>query len=281
MSKLPPQKIQIFCVILALFTASIACNLPHQDTVEKAVMAPEDQIAEILVEDVFHDDCSAVDRSEYERCAASLGVKPETPKYPEGATYSACYGSDGLYRVYMDDGPEPEESQITEQEEGNSLSPSTDADESNSISTDHYIGSSNYPDVLAIGFSSGQYPKNEISIHVADDGTVSGSYLMSFIGDPSTYNLDEEACTEQWDLDVNGTFSGQLTGSEGTITLEEDWVCTANSICRDDVDPNSCPLDEPFTREFKILINDDTMSGTTVPLPGDDPFMWEFSAIKQ
>jgi hypothetical protein len=273
MRKLPPLKIKIFWVILALLTASIACESPD-------LVAP---VVESIAEE-----CYPVDRGIYEYTAATLlRQTPKTPKYPEGAIYEVCRVNGEISSVRMTNGPRPEEPEVieqeepevTESEEANSLSPSTGADESNSTSTDHYIGSSNYPDV--IGFSSGQYPKNEISIRVADDGTVSGSYLMSYIGDPSTYDLDEGACTEQWDMDINGTFSGKLTGSQGTIKLVEDWVCTANSYCWDDVDPNSCPMDEPFSREFEILINDDTMSGTTVPWPGDDPFMWEFSAVKQ
>ena len=72
MSKLPALKIKIFWVILALMTASIACNYPD---------------ATAAIVESAGESCFAVNHSEYESAAAELGQTAKTPKYPEGAIY--------------------------------------------------------------------------------------------------------------------------------------------------------------------------------------------------
>jgi len=143
-----------------------------------------------------------------------------------------------------------------------------------------YVGTSNYPEALANMLDPGQYTKNEVVVRVADDGTVSGSYSVYYIGDPFSTVWNEKECTGHWEADLNGTFFGQLTGSNWKIESEENWVCTDYTNC-DDL-WNACTTDEPIHREFNVYVSGDEMKGTTLPHPeAEDGLIWTFNAKKE
>jgi len=152
--------------------------------------------------------------------------------------------------------------------------------ESEGIPKGTYDGTSNYPETLANMFDPGQYTKNEVVVRVADDGTVSGSYSVYYVGDPFSTVWNEKECTGYGEADISGTFFGQLTGSNRTIESEENWVCTIYSNCDDLWD--ACTTDEPIRREFKVYISGNEMIGTALPLQEvEDGVIWTFNAKKE
>jgi len=254
MKHLSEIKIQIIIPLLMLIGASLACNYP--DAVEV--------IAEAAMEH-----CFTVSRNQYESSAAQLGQAPETPKYPESAIYEVCQIEGEPSSVRMTDGNKPEEKPETgESEEGDSVPVGT------------YVGTSNYPEALSNIFDPGQYTKNEVIVRVADDGTISGSYLLHYIGDPFVINWNEKECTGYGEVDFTGTFFGQLTSSNGMIESEESWVCTVYSNCDDLWD--ACNTDEPIHREYNVYVSEDEITGTTLPHPEvEDGLIWTFNVKKE
>ena len=267
MNKLPVQKTHILILILALIAASIACNIPEviDETVERIVEANTES-------------CAIVDRSEYKLAAAEIGQIPETPKYPENAWYQVCYINTEISSARMIDGDDPENDDGVEGEEY--FPPPASEDEGEQIPVGTYVGTSNYPELMADWNNPGQYTKNEVDVRVTKDGTVSGFYLVRYVGDEFTTTWNNEECTGHWEVDYIGVFFGQLTDSQGQIESEENWVCTSHSNC--DL-PDGCSTEEPFNRKFDIKISGSYMTGTALPhsLDTEIDLDWTFNAVKQ
>jgi hypothetical protein len=258
MHKLSIQKFEIFASILALICVSLACNMPD---VEKAVTAPEDKIAENMVDEAFHSDCSEADRSQYEQAIATLGGEPETPKYPEGATYYVCYGADGLYRAYMVDGPELEDPELTESD-----------DEAN-IPVGTYAGKSNFHSTLENdvddSFAEPICQENTITVAVESDGTTTGE-LRSIC----QANAREGASSIH--NDVTGIINGNLTDTQGQCIVSYTWrsyndgpQCTPDTPCRDET--------VNFDFLYNVNVSGDMMTFTPV---GDVDDYYSFELIK-
>jgi hypothetical protein len=102
MKKLSTLKIKILINILALTAATLACNFS----------GVKDMVEEAIQEEVY-EKCAPVDRAEYERAAAELGIAPETPINPEYAVYEVCYINDNGHEVVrsirMSEGYRPED----------------------------------------------------------------------------------------------------------------------------------------------------------------------------
>jgi len=146
-----------------------------------------------------------------------------------------------------------------------------------------YVGTSNYPEVLVNSgwFTDGNFTFHEVTINVTDDGSVTGSYLLHIVGEHQTdFDYLGKKCTGYAEADITGIFHGQLTGSSGTIESTENWVCNYYYDC-DMMD--LCSTDEPYYREFEILLNSGNMTGTTLPWPEDTDgiWVWVFNVVKQ
>jgi len=157
------------------------------------------------------------------------------------------------------------------------VSPTPD-DKDGSIPVGTYEGTTDYPQVLEmVYYNPGQCVTNNVILNVADDGTVTGS-LSVFYKSGTFYRKDDD-CTSYWEVDINGSFTGQLTGDQGTIELTENWSCELIATCSD---TGQCDQ-EPFHRQINIQISDNRMIGTTLPHP-DDPdgiTTWTFNATMQ
>ncbi len=156
-------------------------------------------------------------------------------------------------------------------------------DEGEQIPAGTYVGTSNYPEVLnTMGwFVEGNFTFHEVTVNVADDGSVSGSYSLYFVGDHQTdFEYLDKTCSGHGEADISGVFHGQLTGSNGTIGSTESWICKHFYDC--DV-MDICSTDEPYFREFKIQINNGYMTGTTLPWAEDldGIWVWIFNAVKK
>jgi len=258
--KISVQKTQILIFVLSLIFASIACNTPRNaEELEKEVevgmgWSPEDA-----------DECYSTDRDEYEYKAGMLGQAPEIPKYPESAVYEVCYIDSEVSSVRMIDGNQGTENEAEPDEE------LTESEES-VIPDGTYLGTSDYDKAVALLFSTGGTAStNEVIVHIADDGTVSGSITMLFTS--NAYVQEDTGCTDIWEDNIMGTFSGQLTGENGVIDLTEYWQCSTVGTCPTN---GSCD-EEPIIRQVKIQVSGNQMNGTTLPHLDDPDGLFNFS----
>jgi hypothetical protein len=155
-------------------------------------------------------------------------------------------------------------------------SPITD-DEETTIPVGTYIGTTDYDKVWELFYTAGgSASKNEVVITVAEDGTVSGS--LSLIFTSGTFTHEDNGCTEIWNLNITGSFIGQLTGMHGTIDSEEYHTCSTTGTCSTE---GSCG-EEPLIRQIDIQVSGDQMTGITLPHPEDPDgfFTWSFHASK-
>jgi hypothetical protein len=151
------------------------------------------------------------------------------------------------------------------------------ADEGERIPVGTYVGTTDYPQFLAKILSPGQYSTNEAIIHIAEDGTVTGSFSIYYIGD--TFVREDNGCVKHWEAEISGSFSGQLTGNHGTITSTEKWSCVLFADCSD---TGECD-EGPIIRQIEIRVSGDHMTGDTLPHPEDpDGLMnWTLNATKE
>jgi hypothetical protein len=273
MNKLQVQKIQKSIFWLFVIFVSFACRIP--DAVQ-------------VIMDSATQKCETVSREIYEISARQIGQTPETPDDPESAVYEVCYSINNpnpiSVRMYGGNKLEDEDNEQIDNGEPNPNPSASDADENITI-TGTYVGTSNYPEVLRnMGWfkeDEGDLTYHNVTVNVADDGNVSGTYSLYFVGyQQDNFEYFGEICSGHAEADITGVFEGQLTGSQGTIRSTENWVCPQFYDCQIlDV----CTTDEPYYREFTIQINNGSMTGITVPWPEDTDgiFVWTFTAIKQ
>jgi hypothetical protein len=154
-------------------------------------------------------------------------------------------------------------------------SPTLD-EEGDSIPVGTYVGTTDYTKLLEATLNPGKYSKNEVIITVADDGTVTGSFSIYYIGD--TFVREDNNCAMHWEAEISGSFSGKLMGNSGTISSTETWVCVLHADCSD---TGECDI-EPIIRELKIQVSGDHMAGTTLPHQEDPEGLlnWTFEASK-
>jgi hypothetical protein len=140
-----------------------------------------------------------------------------------------------------------------------------------------YVGTTDYPQYIAKIFNPGQFSTNEVIIHVAEDGTVTGSFSIYYIGD--TFVREDNGCVKHWEAEISGSFSGQLLGNHGTITSTENWSCTLYADCSD---TGECD-EGSITRQIEVRISGNQMTGTTLPHPedADGLWIWTFNATKE
>jgi hypothetical protein len=265
MNKLPVHKIQMFSLILALITPSIACKLLTTDV---------EAIYDAAVEE-----CFPVSRSEYESTAAQLGQTPKTPKYPESTVYEVCYVDMELSSVRMSDGYRSEDTEQTESEEPNSIPSSTGADESISIPAGTYIGEPAIPAIWSAqqDFANFSIDENTITIIVEEDGTTHGekiliySYTATGIEDAPIY------ITNEWIITFEGTLHGTPYKLRGIASSH--FVLTGPGTDN--------PIDNTDTLEgsYDIHISENIMSGSPTNEADfeihDDLDMYTFEATKQ
>jgi hypothetical protein len=201
--------------------------------------------------------------------ATQLGQIPETSAEPERAVYKVCYINQTqtpvLARMYGG-------GELAEDEE-----PALPPDQGEPIPVGTYIGTTDYPKVVENVFSPGQFSTNKVIINVAEDGTVSGSLSVFYIGD--TFVREDNGCVKHWEIDVQGEFHGQLMGYHDSIGLTEKWICVLYAYCSD---TGSCD-DKPLLRQIDIQISGDQMTGTTRPHPEDPDvvIIWTLNAKKE
>ncbi len=83
-----------------------------------------------------------------------------------------------------------------------------------------YVGTTTLPEFwagLAGGHWDGTIVRNEITIIVAEDGSVSGALMVGSVGEKSA---PIDGCVSQINLYVEGTLSGKLTETGGTIDIQ-------------------------------------------------------------
>jgi hypothetical protein len=141
-----------------------------------------------------------------------------------------------------------------------------------------YEGTTDFIQFLELLFiQGGSISTNEVTINVAEDGTVSGSMAIFYTS--GTYVQEDTDCTDIWEVSINGSFSGQLTGSRGTIDSTQYWTCSTIGTCSTE---GECDV-EPAIFQIEINVSGDQMTGKSLPLPEDPDgqFIWTLSATKQ
>jgi hypothetical protein len=259
------KKTTFLILLPALILVIFACRIPDA--------------SQMLIE-AATERCRTVSRAGYEAASEELGQVPETPEDPENVVYQVCY-VDGLpvsATMVSENKTQDDEVELDQSEEN---TPDADESEGAGSFSGVYVGISNYPEVLHnMGWfepDEGEYTFHEVTIDVAEDGTVSGSYILEFMGyeDPD-YVYFGTPCPGHAEATITGVFHGQLTDNNRIISSTESWRCDLLFAC-DPIDV--CTND--FLREFKVEVYGDSMTGTTLPLSGDEPFIWSFSAEKR
>ncbi|MBN1314703.1 MAG: hypothetical protein JXA42_04525, partial [Anaerolineales bacterium] len=232
--------------------------------------------------------CTAAGRGEYELASKQLGQTPLVPNDPDTARYICCYDIQTQTPVSARLLGSDEEETAADETAEETTTQSEDAaivGQGEQIPVGNYTGVSNYPEVLnKMGWfveSEGNLTYHNVTVNVADDGNVSGSYSLYYVGfQQDKFNYFGKVCSGHAEADITGVFEGQLTGSRGIIRSTENWVCPQFYDCQIlDV----CTTDEPYYREFEIQINGGTMTGVTVPYPEDQDhiFVWTFNAVRE
>jgi hypothetical protein len=141
----------------------------------------------------------------------------------------------------------------------------------NTIPVGVYLGEIEFnPELLEYA----QSVTSDVTIIVAEDGTVTGSFTAQIVDTPYSY----DPYSYQWTMDFSGTFSGSLTNTSGTIQSEEYynfWVDTN--------DPLQKPSSGYFTRDVDITISGEQLIGITGVRPDapDEPmFIFKFITEK-
>ena len=242
MNKSPVQKIQKTIFMLSIIFASIACRFP--DAVKT--------IVESAVED-----CSIVSRDVYEISAVQLGQTPETPKYPESAVYEVCFINREVSSVRMSDGNRSEDK------------------DGGTIPTGTYKGSIedtewNQEYGLYTPEVPGTIDENEVIIHIAEDGTVTGS--LKYMANGTILMSDTShgiTCTVFNDRSYDGEASGQIFESTGEIIFEgeEQHVISHSEGCSTGATEKTTAQD--FKIHVQVEIKNEAMYGTSVPSEGD------------
>ena len=207
MSKLSVQKIQIFSFILALITASIACNYPD--------------VVEVIGEEAM-ESCVTVGRSRYETVAAQLGQTPETPKYPESAVYEECYIEKDVTSVRMSDGYR--------------------SDEENIIPAGSYTGESNFYSTLENdiddSFLEPVCTENTVKVMIGSDGAAHGELRSICYANRAYVSEDGQVAHHS---DVTGIIQGELIDIPGQLSIaytRHSYTtgpqCTPETPCIDD-----------------------------------------------
>jgi hypothetical protein len=213
--------------------------------------------------------CTNVGRGEYENATSALGNTPGIPNNPEQAKYLVCYDIQTQA---------PQYTKMFDPEKAEQESPEPLVLEG-AIPAGTYEGTTDYTNVIETLWFPGTFPKNEIVINIDQNGIVTGSLLLSYIGD-KTIVEELDNCERYWEIDIVGTFSGQVAGPADVIDLSEDWDMRLLGTCGDsDVEGD----EEPLIRQLNIEVQGNLMSGSTLPHP-DDPdgfYNWSLNANKK
>jgi hypothetical protein len=211
--------------------------------------------------------CTNVGRGQYENAATQLGDTPEIPENPDLTRYMVCYN------ILTQD---PQFAKMFEAEKKAEDTPEPLVVEG-TIPVGAYVGTTDYSNVIELVFNPGTITQNEVMINIDDAGSVTGSLSLYYIGD--TFIREDNDCEGHWEVEMKGTFSGQLIGPAGVIDLTESWDCTLIATCSD---TGECD-EEPFVRQLNIEVIGDQMTGSTLPLPEDpDGLMnWSLTAKKK
>jgi hypothetical protein len=254
MQNIDGTKVKILFFLLVLIGMSLACNYP--DATGAIVEAAVEQ-------------CFTVDRSKYENYADQLGQVPETPKYPESAVYEACFIDRELSLVRMSDGYRSEE----DENDG-------------SIPAGTYEGTITDTKMATRGLVEwevqGSVESNEITIIVANDGTVSGSFIYVKTGN-ILFSDDSHGitCTDSNDQSFIGEATGQLTNNTGRIVFEIQHTIVSKLTDGCSTGPKEDTTVSDIRQHFEIEIIDGEMVGTSIPSTEDGhPVKATFRCVK-
>jgi hypothetical protein len=214
--------------------------------------------------------CSAVGRGEYEVAARALGQTPQTASDPEQAVYLVCYDIQTLAPQSARLLGSPAE-EATQEEAGAAA-----GGEAAAIPADTYVGTTNWLQAADPSWSPEKYVTNELTISVAVDGTVTGSYSVYYIDE---FTNEPQNCSGRWEYNIGGVFSGQLTDVQGAVDVAENLITEVYTDC-----PNrGSGYSMPINRQMDVRISGDQMTGTARPLAEDDDgkLTWSFNAAKQ
>lgn len=212
--------------------------------------------------------CIAVGKGEYEAAAQRLGQAVQQARDPERAVYLVCYDNQSNLPVLAK--LIEEETQRTE--EAATIAAPVGTGE---ILAGTYVGK---VDWTAEKWNEvAQSMTGEVTIIIANDGTVSGSFTAHIV-EITTYNTIDD-CSAHWEWDFKGTFNGQITSPIGVIESSENW---RDEVFTDCPDPGG-PIEFSFDQIIDIQINQNTLTGTTRPDPEDPEGLWMriFTATKQ
>lgn len=264
----PLYKTRIYVLLLILFIITIACNIEAANTV---------------VKEAFLEKCYPVSREEYEKAAAKLGQSPGTPRYPETAAYYICGIEDPgfvITSVRITDGTAPDEDD--DKTEAN-------VKDQNQIPAGSYKGEIINTDMATRGLVEwkvqGTVEKNEIIIHVSDDGTVTGQFSYKKIGNILISDDDggsHEPCVNSNDQFFTGDASGRLAGNTGKIVFEIQHNIVNKFTEGCSIGPKEEKTIKDIKQHFEIHVNSSEMIGTSILSEEDGhPVKATFRLVKQ
>lgn len=208
MSQSSGNNIKIFIIIVALITASLACNYPDAS----------EAIIEAAVED-----CHTVSRDSYERAAAQLRQDLDTPDYPENAIYQVCYINQEPISAKMFDGDQPE-------------------DEVSTIPMGTYIGESNFYSTLENdvddSYLEPECTENTVNVVIGSDGTAEGELRSICYANRASVSEEGQVTRHS---EVTGIIQGELLDIPGQLSIAYTWhsyitgpQCTPETPCSED-----------------------------------------------
>jgi hypothetical protein len=218
--------------------------------------------------------CTAVGRGEYEVAAETLGQTPQSAGEDESGTYLVCYDIETQAPILAKALGKSDEEAEEEGEATAEPSPTPEEEtEEGEIPVGTYVGTTDILPLLDMFMiPGGSLLENEVVIDVAEDGTVSGSMTVAYDSGP---DVDDDGCTTIWHVNHTGAFSGQLSGSDGTIELTWNWTCTTTGCGTE----GECD-GEDIPTTFDVQVSDDEMTGNA-RFEEDISVMWTFTATKQ
>jgi hypothetical protein len=225
--------------------------------------------------------CTAVGRGEYEVAAEALGQTPQAAGEDESGTYLVCYDIETQAPILAKALGKSDEAAEEEGEATAEPSPTPEEEaKEGEIPVGTYKGTTIYPSFLdsLLAVESGTTSTDEVVINVAEDGTVTGSLVVDYTSDTHHAENDDGPCTVVWHCDIEGSFSGQLSGPSGTIEVTETWntYITQTGTCLE-VD------EEPYvsTLEVDVEVSGDQMTGSALLYQEAEEAEEYFTATKQ
>ncbi|MCP4142306.1 MAG: hypothetical protein GY755_18880 [Chloroflexi bacterium] len=135
-----------------------------------------------------------------------------------------------------------------------------------------YAGTTTLGEVW-VGYWGGAVVSDEITIIIADDGTITGSLtsVWSMTTEPIAWGDPKQTCVTQMSITENGTLSGKLVDTAGKIEI---FIDRSKEFKR-----SGCPSGDEVQKESGSVYADVQISGSTIS--GSSPEYFHFEATKR